>query len=79
MNKVIEVTKFVTYKTLVLIEVPDDVQWQIEDYNTSVDNELEFQNLEVETGNIREWRESHITEDQYFAIAGKADMEELLI
>ena len=64
MIKIFEVTEVRTYRALVKIEVPDDVQWQTADYEKAVlgqTREMEF----VESGTS--CRESNVSVEEYDA------------
>ena len=66
MIKIYEVTEVRTYRALVKVEVPDDVQWQHTDYERACDEEVRHTEMK-EVESRRFCRESSITEEEYDA------------
>ena len=66
MIKIFEVTEVRTYRALVKIEVPDDVQWQTADYERACDEEVRQTEMkEVESGTS--YKESNVSVEEYDA------------
>jgi len=57
MIKVFEITEERVYKTLVEIDVPDDIQWQTSDYDIAVDEAVTLQAKWYEVGTHRKWQQ----------------------
>ena len=66
MIKIFEVTEVRTYRALVKVEVPDDVQWQHSDYEIACYEEMRHTEMK-EVSRRPFCRESSITEEEYDA------------
>jgi len=60
MIKVFEITEERVFKTLVEIDVPDDIQWQTSDYDIAVDEAVALHAEWYEVGTHRKWRGSDV-------------------